>query len=141
MGRSAFKSLGAVIALLFWSAAPVVQALHGSHSHRYCAEHQAFEEASAKDAANKGQEEKVQSGLSGDHSSDVEASTSDVDLLEGDHQLCLACSNSGVESCPVRSSLLALAIHWNPTAESGERKLSLRPMSPLTSAPKSSPPA
>ncbi len=140
MGGSAFKSLGVVVALVLWSAAPVVQALHGSHSHRYCAEHQAIEEASAEGTSNV-RGEGAHLDLSKSEVAEVGVSASAVDLLGGEHQICPVCSTSRAGGCPIRSSLLALAIHWKPTTEPSDRKLTLRPIPPLTSAPKNSPPA
>lgn len=128
-----------MLAVMLLAAGPLVEALHLSHSHRFCSEHQTFEEVERSNAASLRDRGGDEQNPGGDERS-VEG-TQAVSELESSHTACPVCGSPRPNVSPLRSSLEGLAIHWDLQPRDEDRSVALLPFSVLARAPKSSPPA
>ena len=126
------QRLVATLLVLLWLALPSLQVLHGEHGHRYCAEHQAFEEVAP--AAGEPDVASAFSGaaLSVADAADPEAAHSACTLLVAQREAGWA-----PRSAEAFASCAALLLALRP----GGRVPVALPLSPLVTAPKASPPA
>jgi len=120
------RSVHAAILATLWVLAPLLGATHGlTHSHRYCAEHGAFEESSP------------------DHREPIAGqSSATTGAARGGHEECafsqLFCRDAWVGTPENTGSVIGVFQHrGTPALESIE----VRPIPLLASAPKSSPPS
>lgn len=124
------RQVGAALLSALWLIVPLMPVLHGDHSHRYCPEHQTFEEGNALESEH--------SELPADGDAAVRAANASAD--SGEHLEC-PIFNGGVRSTLAKRTASGVLVDLPAaTAAAPDVRVDTPQLSVLTVAPKSSPP-